>query len=733
MPNAPQKYARQQSSQQSSAQYSVSSSQHQHHHFPPHIAQSHTRPQQQLQQQQRRHLASPFPGPHHGPTTPGTPTAISSASPSSRMLQTSSNLGRDDNALKVYYMSPPADLLPLLKDGPDAGYPDFFPWNGHHAEDQMTESYIQHGFEDKPYLSNETGSARQTLYAAVRQRSTLKSLSSFMMSAIEKRQELNKITSPTTFKPPPRVTLTDHKRDAWLRDLATPTVPLRRLSRTIPHGIRNRVLVEQCCHKSVPIHRAVWFARCVGANELRGLKRKGNNASIADAEAQWVREWTVQLAGFIEKTLAECGQPSSADQQTTKQQPQQQSQQQQQQQPATPAAAQNRNWRSKVEYVLHFASHLYSEDLIDRSYFLDWMIALLEKSTMQRTLLSLLVIRIFWQKLLGFPAKCKKLAQVLLARFKLISIEAETNKTPHAGLYQVLQFKVASFIWDLSSCSDEAFVMPENWHSQRPVLQKAIHLADVEPVVADKAFESIALANMSAFRQQTMAEYSGVASRNSEEEQRERLLGVLNEAGIPYDVDQIAEDLILAASMPPSCYDDNDPRQLVDVLCRWAICNTSSETQPQTERVELASSVLKKWASTGKPVFEALFSFFDLLIELKDVSNEMAIMLLQQLVKKAVLVPDMYMRKVIARGIFLLPKMKEKARCHAFVLRYLPFEECALAVQNQRDVLLRNCPPPDSIGGVSTQQEEETRETQAGKQSHSPLQNTTDSSARDEA
>lgn len=173
MPNAPQKYARQPSQYSSAAQqqpmtYATGP------HFPQHVC-SHSNPQQQLQQQQqRRHLASPFPVAHHGPTTPGTPTGSSAASPSSRMLTAGSNIGRDDNALKVYNMTPPVDVLPLLRDSSAceffrlsfalrirdlisyyhvAGYPDFFPWNGNHAEDQLTENYIQHGYEDKPYLS----------------------------------------------------------------------------------------------------------------------------------------------------------------------------------------------------------------------------------------------------------------------------------------------------------------------------------------------------------------------------------------------------------------------------------------------------------------------------------------------------------------------------------------------------------------------------------------------------
>ena len=133
-------------------------------------------------------------------------------------------------------------------------------------------------------------------------------LSSVFAAALDKRQSQNTISTPTTFKPPPRVTLTDNKREAWLRDLANSTVPLRRLSRTIPHGIRGKVLLDQCLNKSIPVSRAAWLAKCVGANEIRAFKRKGTSGPVAvGLEAKWVRDWTISVQQFIEGVVNSCG------------------------------------------------------------------------------------------------------------------------------------------------------------------------------------------------------------------------------------------------------------------------------------------------------------------------------------------------------------------------------------------------------------------------------------------
>lgn len=57
--------------------------------------------------------------------------------------------------------------------------------------------------------------------------------------------------------------------------------------------------------KEVPMERAVWLAKCVGANEIRASKRtKGAaGAVMAGGEAKWVRDWTVCVEQFVENTI----------------------------------------------------------------------------------------------------------------------------------------------------------------------------------------------------------------------------------------------------------------------------------------------------------------------------------------------------------------------------------------------------------------------------------------------
>lgn len=190
------------------------------------------------------------------------------------------------------------------------GHADWNPWQGDHPEDKFSDSIIRTGYFDKgpAQTAAELTSARAPLFPALKHKSGLHMLSTIFTSIMNQRRQSGQITSTSTFKPPPRVTLTDTKREVWLKDLANPTISLRRLSRTIPHGIRGKVLLEQCLNKHVPTDRAVWLAKCVGANEIRAFKRKGvNGAFVMGGEAKWIRDWTVFVEQFFESVVGAFG------------------------------------------------------------------------------------------------------------------------------------------------------------------------------------------------------------------------------------------------------------------------------------------------------------------------------------------------------------------------------------------------------------------------------------------
>lgn len=288
------------------------------------------------------------------------------------------------------------------------GAADFFPWAGHHSEDILSELTTKQGYYDKAQVSqNETSTARPLVWSSLKHKSGLQILSSLFVSALDQRQVYGTITTNPTFKPPPRVTLTDTKREAWLRDLANPAIPLRRLSRTIPHGIRGKVLLDHCLAKQIPTTRAIWLAKCVGANEIRAFKRKGASGAFAiGGEMNWIKDWTTNVEQFLETIVATCG-----------------------------AAG----WSANINYAyglmlficmiitnldissLRIATQLFSERLLDQEHYLDWLITTLRNSDADNMPIWLLMTQIYWMEILQHRQRGRRLAEAMLEQLYRVS------------------------------------------------------------------------------------------------------------------------------------------------------------------------------------------------------------------------------------------------------------------------------------------------------------------------
>ncbi|KAI9835475.1 MAG: RNA polymerase II mediator complex subunit, partial [Thelocarpon superellum] len=288
------------------------------------------------------------------PYRPGSMVPVEARRPSNQIVR--GPAGQTPDPVGRPYVMEPSPAAPHL--GPKKRA-DFFPYVGHHPEDKLSDFVIRQGFFDKTQISREELTARNVLLPVLKHRRGLKRLSTFFVSVLEQRQQRHRVTAPSSFKPPPRVTLTDTKRETWLRDLASPAVPLRRLSRTIPHGVRGKGLLEQCLGKYVPVERAVWLAKCVGANEMRAFRRKGAGGTFAvGGEVKWVRDWTINVEQFLESMVDACGQ---------------------------------KDWKAQMDYTIRLTAHLFAAHLLDREHYFDWLLAALDAASLDQLPLWLLL------------------------------------------------------------------------------------------------------------------------------------------------------------------------------------------------------------------------------------------------------------------------------------------------------------------------------------------------------
>ncbi|WVO16601.1 hypothetical protein L204_104280 [Cryptococcus depauperatus] len=170
----------------------------------------------------------------------------------------------------------------------DFGFPDFYPSRpGHNQpEDVLTEENVKSGFSGRPFVSEvaETFSMHGPIHQHLSS-GCLDMLMNLGKELIEKQEESMPQIGERTFRIPVRVTYNDTKRLQFLSDLANPAVPLYRLMRTpVPHGFKGVEILDAMFSPAtsirqpasnmtlladpIPIDRAVWFIRVIGANEI---------------------------------------------------------------------------------------------------------------------------------------------------------------------------------------------------------------------------------------------------------------------------------------------------------------------------------------------------------------------------------------------------------------------------------------------------------------------------------
>ena len=441
---------------------------------------------------------------------------------------------------KPYTMDDPL-VAPKHKDSHLA---DFYPWLGNHPEDVLNEQAAKQGYFDRSIVSNEIGSAKQSLYNNFKHRAGLDCLSALFTSAMEQRNRCGQLGSGSAFKPPPRVTLTEARRKAWLSDLADASVPLRKLIRTIPQGIRGQLLLEQCLANVVPIDRAIWFAKSVGANEIRALKRKGTSSTIANnTEHKWLKEWTSAAQHFLEKLLRN---------------------------------EEDLDWRKKLKYGLRLVTSLYSGQLLDRDQYLDWVVKHTGDSSAEHLPLWLMIVQMHGRDLTKHRKRGKHLIVRLLTKLSYLQEQASPGTAP-------LVVRLSALLKKLAMQRPQCFTIPEKWPIFEPVLKTCFDLS-----ISDESFLFQAICNSSTKLRLQVSNSTPCTATT-----RRALLDVLDQAKFPFDISAISEHCLSHSQ---------DTAQLVSASVSWA----TTKYRRGAWRGSLVTQLLCLWHSQGRSLDDTI-------------------------------------------------------------------------------------------------------------------------------
>ncbi|KAF2757523.1 hypothetical protein EJ05DRAFT_538708 [Pseudovirgaria hyperparasitica] len=509
---------------------------------------------------------------------------------------------------------------------------DFFPWFGNHQEDVLTENVVKSGFPNKGTMHTESQSANQIMKMNIKNKHATTNLSHLFVKVLEARQAAGRLTAPSTFKPPPRVAFTDSKREAWLKELAGPTSSLRRLSRTIPHGIAGKLLLEQCLSKSIPVPRAVWLTKCVGANEMRAFKRKGATAATgAGSETKWIREWTVFVEQFVEGVVHSCGQQTS--------------------------------WKQRMDYTIRLSTHLYNDRLLDQDHYLDWLLSAIEGSQSDKLPIWLLLVQIHWRDLVASRRRGSRLAESLL--------QHSQNSTLEVGEYtqNPLSRRLDHLLLTLLIAHRGCLLLPQTWKKFEPSLKSLLNR------IPERGRHQVdAVITQLGKRNQRLS--SGEPQHSSSTQSPEKvLLRTLDMVGHKVDIGVISAQCM---SLVPN------RRRLIELVLQWA-CSTC---RTGDHRAYLAMRLLGKWNSLGFETDEVIMQFLRSLNSTSRCSKSAAFRIGAGLVRSKRFNVGKYLQWLIATGSALINLGSTEIPCHVQFILELPTSALSEQAENLRRTLL---------------------------------------------
>ncbi|CAD6893908.1 unnamed protein product [Tilletia controversa] len=289
-----------------------------------------------------------------GPSSPALGPLQRATEPSTAAGSTS-----DDGTPKLpqaYALEPPSFRPYLHPYAAGLGTPDFYPATSDLPEFTLSPQVMREGLQSKSQIGSEAFSIHNMIYERLSTPGVLSTLTALLHNVVHLRLPSHGCppsaaasgVSLHSFRLPNRVTLNDLKLGNYIRQLADPSVPLHRLARSVPHGSKGERLLDMLwlgapppaqqnsaysamgAHglripgaasasnlgagaasstapvtipASVPIERAVWFIRVVGASDIQSARNRSTNYTV---------EWTATVTAWLQKQLQELAVPPEA-------------------------------------------------------------------------------------------------------------------------------------------------------------------------------------------------------------------------------------------------------------------------------------------------------------------------------------------------------------------------------------------------------------------------------------
>ncbi|ORX89986.1 hypothetical protein K493DRAFT_63300 [Basidiobolus meristosporus CBS 931.73] len=594
--------------------------------------------------------------------------------------------------LKKYTLLPPPKIATLHKTS-DLGYPDFFPQRADQEEDQLTDANVRGGFQDRMAIQNESFSAHDMIFDRLQDSRVRDELSAFITDVLGRKQKERLITSPSIFRPPTRVSLNEQLKDQWIQDLVGGAVPLRKLLKSIPHGLKGDKLIETLVTNQTPLLRAGWVIKAIGLSELQ-FQRSKAPLTIQ----QYAVEWTNTFTQYMYRQLFELSTQNRATSSTSSIN-----------KPWLSEEARNR-WTNKWLYSIKLAKWQYAEGILDQRHFLKWALDQFGNANFEQSAVLLPLITQLISEYERSRTLLRLLIDHLLGKIDQLRKHAITMKVWRHGY---LAKELVRFIQALFLSSSDAFVHPVFWRQHRrtlrdvlvddplvapiPGMRETNHFELEMTVRMKDLFEVIDRRN-AVFTQAAETEKAVRSSTRTYAGGDLRFLSLFR-VGLDSDFDALASKYFGPWENIQST--PNEFERKVFTLCNWVITNL----RPGSHKIYIVLTLLFRMkekydqgvADEGQTSYsdllqEVLLKFLDTYActPANDGEEYDAIAWLYGEFAKADLFSySRYLQRLISRGDLLVSKRaEEKTLRHLKYLQIFPLAHSSTALLNQRRIAL---------------------------------------------
>ncbi|KAF8299261.1 hypothetical protein DL93DRAFT_2173589 [Clavulina sp. PMI_390] len=325
----------------------------------------------------------------------------------------------------------PADWQRSWSRLADLGFPDYAPPRSGHDEDEMSEILVKNGYKARSLLNDsarqlETFDAHNLIHDGFAKHGYihLHMLGQLMLDVTGRQAESHPQVGPSTYRLPPKITVHDSKRNAWIADLANPDIPLSKLSTgSIPNTFKGHDLLDMLHKHSIPIDRAVWYVRVLGAHETHVMRSRPNFNST-----QYSIDWTNIVVTHLKKQLGEIMLPTPYRPGLTIRQPFQ----------GVLGDPESRDrWISRFSYSLALLREFVSEGLVDQPTFMSWLAAILLSCNLAQLEFVIQIVEEHFETLLENRAYLAPFLEACLTRLNERALLIRPESLIHPRLWMI--------------------------------------------------------------------------------------------------------------------------------------------------------------------------------------------------------------------------------------------------------------------------------------------------------